>query len=264
MAPHRLSGVSVVMSAHDEEHAIAQCLESVRDWAAELVVVDSGSTDRTAEIARGFGAVVVPETNKLMLNINKNVAIDRAQGEWVLVLDPDERVSPELAQEIQRVTATSDRGPAGYWLPRRDRELGRELSRTSPQLRLFRNGAARFLCEHIHEMVSLDGSAGQLTGTLVHEPRQSLFEYVHKRNLYSEHRARFLYETGAAFRLWRLLLRPPYDFFKTYFVRGTWRDGVEGFVIAVMGSFGVFLQDAKVWQLSRRHDTEPANAEVQI
>jgi glycosyltransferase involved in cell wall biosynthesis len=245
------SGVSVTMAAHNEEQAIRRCLESVHEWAAEIIVVDAASTDGTANVARAFGATVIPETNKLMLNLNKNIAIDHANHEWILVLDPDERVSVELAQEIRRVVAESNGDTTGYWLPRRDRELGRELSRTSLQLRFFRRGAARFPCEHIHEMVALSGPAGQLRGVLAHEPRQSLFEYVHKRNLYSEHRARFLYETGAPFRLWRLLLRPPTAFFRAYLVRGAWRDGIQGLIIACSAVYGVFLQEAKLWQFHR-------------
>jgi (heptosyl)LPS beta-1,4-glucosyltransferase len=255
-----LPGLSVVMSAHDEERTIRSCLESVRDVAAELIVVDSESTDETAEIARAVGATVIAASNKLMLNVNKNLAIDRARHEWVLVLDPDERLSPELAQEIGAVVGSANGTHAGYWLPRRDRELGRELARTSPQLRLFRNGSARFPCEHIHEMVALDGSAGRLTGPLVHEPRQSLFEYVHKRNLYSEHRARFLHESGERFRLWRLLIRPPTAFLKAYLVRGTWRDGIQGLIVAVTGAYGVFLQDAKLWQLHNQPELAPPDS----
>jgi glycosyltransferase involved in cell wall biosynthesis len=99
-------GVSVVMSAHNEERAIRACLESVSEWAGEVIVVDSESADATAEIARSFGATVVHATNKLMLNINKNIAIEEARLEWVLVLDPDERVSAELAAELVAVSGS--------------------------------------------------------------------------------------------------------------------------------------------------------------
>jgi glycosyltransferase involved in cell wall biosynthesis len=243
-----LPGVSVVMSAHNEERAIRPCLESVSAWADEVIVVDAASTDATAEIARSFSATVVPTTNKLMLNVNKNIAIAEAQHEWVLLLDPDERVSDELAAELVEVAA-SPVGFDGMWLPRRDRELGRWQGGESLQLRFFRNGRARFACRHIHEMVELDGRAGRAAGQLLHEPRQSLYEYVHKRNLYSEHRARFLHAQGARFRLHRLLLRPPYAFAKSYLVRGGWRTGVSGLVVAANAAYGTFLQDAKLWQL---------------
>jgi glycosyltransferase involved in cell wall biosynthesis len=243
-----LPGISVVMSAHNEERAIRACLESVSGWAGEVIVVDAASTDATAEIARSFNAIVVPTTNKLMLNVNKNIAIDEARHEWVLLLDPDERVSDELASELVEVAA-SPVGFDGMWLPRRDRELGRWQNGESPQLRFFRNGQARFACRHIHEMVELDGVADRAGGRLLHEPRQSLYEYVHKRNLYSEHRARFLHARGARFRLHRLLLRPPFAFARSYVVRGGWRTGVSGFVVASSAAYGTFLQDAKLWQL---------------
>jgi glycosyltransferase involved in cell wall biosynthesis len=252
-------GVSVVMSAHNEERAIRACLESVSEWAGEVIVVDSESTDATAEIARSFGATVVPATNKLMLNVNKNIAIGEARHEWVLLLDPDERVSDELATELV-VVAGSQVGFDGMWLPRRDRELGRWLAGSSPQLRFFRNGRALFPCRHIHEMVELDGVASRATAPLLHEPRQSLFEYVHKRNLYSEHRAQFLHEHGARFKLHRLLLRPPLAFAKSYFRHHGWRSGVAGLVVAASAGYGTFLQDAKLWQLGEQDGTTAAES----
>lgn len=242
------AGLSVVMSAHNEERVIGACLESVQAFAGEIVVVDSASSDSTSEIARQFGARVIPATNKLMLNSNKNEAIAAATHDWVLLLDPDEHVSAELAIDL-RVIVASNPQEAGYWIPRRDRELGVWRSRLSPQLRLFRNGRARFPCAHIHEMVALEGRAGHLRGVLVHEPRQSLFEYVHKRNLYSEHRARYLHEHGVRFRRHRLLLRPPLAFLKSYVAQRGYRDGIAGLIIAGHAAYGTFLQDAKLWQL---------------
>ena len=247
---HALPGISVALAAHNDEEFVVDCLESVRAIAAEVVVADGASTDGTRGVVELYGARVIPTDNKLMLNVNKNVAIDAARHEWVLLLDPDERVSPELAAELQRVAAGEDRH-AGYWMPRRDFELGRWLSKPSLQLRLFRNGSGRFPCVHIHEMVEVTGSAGVLEGVLLHEPRQSLFEYVHKRNLYSEHRARHLHATGYRFRLHRLLLRPLAAFLHSYLRHRGWRDGVPGLIIAWSAAYGTFLQDAKVWQLEQ-------------
>jgi glycosyltransferase involved in cell wall biosynthesis len=194
----------------------------------------------------------VPVTNKLMLNVNKNIAIEHAHHEWVLLLDPDERVSPELADELAEIAARNGTID-GVWLPRRDRELGRWLG-GSAQLRFFRNGSARFPCRHIHEMVELHGTSKHAKGVLLHEPRQSLFEYVHKRNLYSEHRAQALYAEGAPFKLHRLLLRPPVAFAKSYVARGGWRAGVAGLVVASSAAYGTFLQDAKLWQLHEQDE----------
>lgn len=262
-------GLSVVTSAHNEQSVLTACLDSVDGLADELVVVDAGSTDGTADLARRHGATVLSEPNRLMLNTNKNVAIDAARREWVLLIDPDERVSPALADEIRGVVdGTIDQSADAYWILRRNHELGRWIktmgAHPDPQLRLFRNGHARFPCRHIHEMVEARGRIGHLTGHLEHEPRQSVFEYVHKRNLYSEHRAAELARTGAKFRLHRLLLRPPAFFVKNYVLRGGWREGVPGLIMAVTGAFGTFLQDAKLWQRTRSPEIRSPEADAEL
>ena len=245
-----LPGITVALATHNDADFVQKCLESVRDIASEVVVADGASTDGTLAAVERYGARVIHTDNKLMLNVNKNLAINGARHEWILLLDPDERVTSELAAEL-RDRAASSNGHSGYWLRRRDFELGRWLHETSPQLRFFRNGSARFPCEHIHETVEVSGSSGTLGGTLLHEPRQSLFDYVHKRNLYSEHRARHLHATGHRFRLRRLVLRPATAFARSYLGRRGWRDGVPGLIIASSAAYGTFLQDAKLWQLEQ-------------
>lgn len=252
MAEAPQPGLSVVSSAHNEADVLADCLISVREIADEIIVVDSGSSDTTAAVAREHADVVLEAPNRLMLNINKNLAIDRATHRWILLLDPDERATPELVESIKRVVASDSEAHAGFWISRRNYELGtwiRTMGKyPDPQLRLFRNGLARFPCEHIHEMVSVTGPVGQIEGDMLHFTKQSLYEYVHKRNLYSEHRAQFLAEHGETFSLATMLSAPPKTFVKDYFLRSGWRDGIPGFIIAVSGAYGVFLQHAKLWQ----------------
>jgi glycosyltransferase involved in cell wall biosynthesis len=246
------AGLSVVMTAHNEADVIVDCLKSVQSVATEIVVVDGASDDGTADVAEQLGARVIRTTNKLMLNVNKNMAIDAATSEWVLLLDPDERVSDELAVELLEVVQSAGETCDGYWIPRRNHELGRWIKRMGfypgYQLRLFRNGKARFPCEHIHEMVTVDGTVGKLTTDLLHFPPQTLFAYLHKRNLYSEHRAAFLYEQKAPFRLSRMLTEPLWHFVKAYFLRGGWREGIPGLVMGVTNGYGNFLQHAKLWE----------------
>lgn len=241
--------LSVVMSAHNEAGVIAKALESVQGIAQELVVVDSGSTDDTAAVASRFTDKIISEPNRLMLNVNKNVAIDAARGDWVLLLDPDEQVSPELADEIARVVSDPT-ARDGYWMPRRNHELGQWVAATYPdrQLRLFRNGKARFACANIHEMVEVQGHTGELAGDLLHFPPQGLFEYVHKRNLYSEHRAALMFAEGRPFRAHRLVTGPARHFVKHYLLKRGFREGVPGFLMAAIGAFGIFLHEAKLWQ----------------
>jgi glycosyltransferase involved in cell wall biosynthesis len=240
------------MSAYNEEAVLRDCLTSVKGWAAEIVVVNGSSQDRTESIAREYTDRVLTSTNKLMLNVNKNLAIAAATCEWILLLDPDERVSPELAQELRSIAADPAVRCAGYWMPRRNFELGKWIRAgghyPSFQLRFFRNGRARFPCLGIHEMVTVAGEVGYLRGDLIHRPPQDLATYVHKRNLYSEHRAVFMYEHGVRFRARNLVLRPLYSMVKYYLLKSGWREGIPGLIIAVSGAYGTFLQDAKLWQ----------------
>jgi glycosyltransferase involved in cell wall biosynthesis len=263
MSGHR---ISVVMSAFNEAEFIRPALESVEDWADEIVVVDCSSTDDTAAIAREYSSQVISQPNRLMLNINKNVAIDAATCEWVLLLDPDERVTPQLAREIGAVVAGEETGHEAYWIPRKNYELGRWIRSMGHypglQLRLFRRGQARFRCEHIHEMLDVNGSVGRLHGDMLHEPRQDLFRHVHKRNLYSEHRAAFRHGQGERFRKRNLVLRPFVQFIRAYVVRGGYRDGIPGFVVASTGAFGWFIQEAKLWQLEQTGDPQQPDAVI--
>ena len=260
------AGISVVMSAYNEEEFIRAGLDSVAGWADEIVVVNGSSHDRTEAIAREYTDHVVTTTNKLMLNVNKNLAIDAATREWVLVLDPDERVTPELAAELRTIARSEGDPYAGYRMPRRNHELGRWIrhmgSYPDLQLRFFRNGAARFPCRHIHEMVEVQGAVGRLTGDLDHWPRQNLSQFVHKRNLYSEHRATYLYESGTPFRTTSLLFRPIKAFAKQYVAKGGWREGIPGLIIGVSGAYSTFLQDAKLWQKWQENRTVDHSGEL--
>lgn len=250
--PIIVPGLSVVMSAFNEESVIEDALKSAVGLARELVVVDCSSADDTAAIAVRYAQIVLSEPNRLMLNINKNVAIDAATSEWILLIDPDERISPQLAGEIRAIVEGDARHDA-YWMPRKNYELGVWITTMGKypgsQLRLFRNGSARFACRDIHEMVTVNGTVGRLRGDLLHLPPQDLYTYVHKRNLYSEHRARFLHDNGRKPRLYNLIWLPVKAFVREYVLRRGWADGRAGFIIAVIGSFGFFIQQAKLWQL---------------
>ena len=125
-----LPGITVALATHNDAEFVQECLESVRDIASEIVVADGASNDGTLAAVERYGAHVIHTDNKLMLNVNKNLAIDAARHEWILLLDPDERVTSELAAELQG-TAASSNGHSAYWLRRRDFELGRWLHETS-------------------------------------------------------------------------------------------------------------------------------------
>lgn len=227
--------LSVVIITKNEEANLARTLESVR-WAGELIVVDSGSTDGTLEVARAFGAKTFVEEWKGFA-AQKNSALDKATGDWVLSLDADEEVSAGLAAELQQRLAGSA-GAAGFYLKRRNLFLGRWMRHgglwPDAKLRLFRRGAARFEPRPVHEDARLldpAARAATLTHPLIHHAYPTLELYLEHMRRYAAlgagmvaHKPRWL--------LWlNRWLNPPLTFFYNYVLRLGWLDGREGFLL---------------------------------
>lgn len=187
----KVAALSVVITSFDSARTLPRCLASAR-FAGEVVVVDGGSRDASREVAARHGATVIPADNPAMLNVNKNRGFSAARGAWILSLDSDEEVSPELAKAIGRAIA-SDEPVAGYWIARHHLLMGVRL-RGGPwgrdrQLRLFRAGRGRFALADIHEMLDLDGGAGELVAPILHH-RPAAFKEHRRRILhYARHRA---------------------------------------------------------------------------
>jgi len=245
--------LSVVILARNEERNLSRCLSSVR-WADEVVVVDDFSTDGTVEIAHQFGARVV-QRRLDRYDAQRNFGTEQSRGEWVLHLDADEEVSPELAQEIRTLLA-SDPPCDLYAIPFRDRIFGRWVRYggwSCPNPRLHRR-TLRWEGE-VHERVSHEGPVGQLRSPILHHSHETLFEFVEKMNRYTEMEARQRLKEGKGFSLLRLILSPLRDFGRRYLVEQGFRDGIVGLLLAVLMAFTIFLTRAKVWELSR-HEAE--------
>lgn len=245
--------LSVVVITKDEEAAIGRCLDSVR-WADEIVVLDSGSTDRTVEIAREHGARVEVSADWPGFGPQKNRALALAGGEWVLSLDADEWVPEDLAAEIRAAIVSPD-GHAGFELPRSSSFCGREMRHSGwwPDhiLRLFRRDAARFSEDIVHERVELDGAVGRLTRPLRHESFVSLHEVVDKMNRYSTAGAQMRVMRGKGGSVGGAVARGLWAFLRTYVLRAGFLDGREGFVLAVANAEGTYYRYLKAW-LARR------------
>lgn len=245
--------LSVVVITKDEESAIGRCLDSVR-WADEIVVLDSGSTDRTVEIAREHGARVEVSADWPGFGPQKNRALALAGGEWVLSLDADEWVPEDLAAEIRAAIVSPD-GHAGFELPRSSSFCGREMRHSGwwPDhiLRLFRRDAARFSEDIVHERVLLDGRVGRLTRPLRHESFVSLHEVVDKMNRYSTAGAQMRVMRGKGGSVGAAVARGLWAFVRTYVLRAGFLDGREGFVLAVANAEGTYYRYLKAW-LARR------------
>ena len=240
--------ISVTVITWNEEERLRRCLESVA-WADEIVVVDAGSDDKTVEIARGF-------TDHVLVRAwdgfapQKNFAAERATGDWVLSLDADEEVSPELAAEIRRLVAA----PAadGYLLPRRNIFWGRwvrhGLLYPDWQLRLFRRGRGRFVAREVHESVEVDGRVDRLSAALVHRSYRDVADFIARTNRYTTLAADEWVRRGRRIRVTDLIVRPAGRFLSMYVVHAGFLDGWRGFLLAVLYAYYVFVRSAKVWE----------------
>jgi len=247
--------LSVIVIAKDEEASIARTLESVA-FADEVVVVDSGSTDRTVAIARELGAKVTMTADWPGFGPQKNRALDLAHGDWVLSLDADEWLTAESAEEIRRVVSANDAEVVAYRMPRRSSFCGRFLRHSGwwPDyvLRLFRRGRARFSDDVVHERVIADGKIGTLSLPIMHETFVDLEDLVDKMNRYSTHGARQLQREGKSSSLVEAIARALWAFFRTYVLRAGFLDGREGFMLAWATAEGTYYRYAKLMRLQRK------------
>jgi glycosyltransferase involved in cell wall biosynthesis len=244
--------VTVAIITKDEEGNIRDCLESVK-WADEIVVVDNGSTDRTLSICQEYGARIFQEEWKGYSG-QKNSAIEKAGNEWVLNLDADERVSPELRQEMQK-GLEENQGVDGYWIPRKNFFLGRWIRYggwyPDLNLRLFRKSRGRFGERAVHERLKLEGKALTLTHPLIHETYRSLSDFLRRMDRYSSLAAGEMLREGRKFRLIDPVLRPPFTFLQMYVLHAGFLEGYFGFVLSVLYSYYTFAKYIKLRELKK-------------
>ena len=246
--------LSVVLITLNEASNLLRTLRSV-NWAQEIVVVDSGSTDETVAIARAAGAHVFEEPWK-GFTAQKNSAISHATCEWVLSLDADEEVSPELARELQVLLAGVPAFNA-YRIPRLNHFMGKPLRHggywPDPKLRLFKRGLSRFAERAVHETMETHGPVDQLRNPLLHHCYPALEEYVEHVNRYSTLSAGMLVEAGRApesmaMLLWQAVANPVATFFYNYVFRLGFLDGAEGLLQHLNHSIYIHWKYAKAWQ----------------
>jgi glycosyltransferase involved in cell wall biosynthesis len=241
--------LSVAVIARDEERHIGAALDSVAGLAAEIVVLlDERTRDRTAELARERGARVFVEPWR-GFGAQRNRALELCRGEWVLFLDGDERVTPELAQEIAQIADRSSTiesqqsAIAGYWIPRHNLFFGRAVRGggwyPDHQLRLLRRGMARYDERRlVHEFAELDGSAGELSGHLLHLNIERLDELWRKQTAYAIQEAQTLYLAGRRARWRNFAGAPAREFYRRFVALGGYRDGGLGlFLCAALAYF---------------------------
>ena len=255
MSPSRRGSpdVTAVIAAHDESANIEACIASVA-WTAEVIVVENNSADDTADRARAAGATVIspPFTT---IGSARNNAIARANTDWVLVVDADERCTPELAEEIKRVVAAPGTTTA-FRIPRRNFFLGKEIRHggwgSDKPIRLFRR-ELRYNANMVHEHVDVtDGAIGEVSNRLLHYTYTSLDQYFEKFDRYSRWWAEQNFSKGRRGSVAAIFFKPPARFVGMYVLKGGFRDGARGLVLACLAAASVMAKYARLWERSIR------------
>ncbi len=245
--------VSAVFIVRDEEVNLPRALESIR-WCDDVVVVDSGSTDHTMDVCRRFGARVF-QLDFDGFGRQKQYAVGQAKNDWILSLDADEVVTPELAAEIQDLVTAGGITYAGFWIPRSLVFLGSLLRHggeyRKPVLRLFNRTKGSFNQARIHESVQVAGPTTTLRGEILHYSYKSIHEYFQKFNRYTSLAADDLHQRGKEASGWKIILRFPFEFVRIYIIRGLLLDGYRGFMWALFSSFYPVVKYMKLRELNR-------------
>ena len=247
--------ISAALATFNEEANIVDCLESLKLFASEIVVADGSSTDRTRELATKLGAKVIKTTNKAMFHINKNLAIDSCRGDWIFLIDADERVSGELSAEIKKIT-TQNPPENGFWVNRRNWFLGGFLKKGGAYpdsvIRLFRGGKGRLPQISVHEQVAIIGTVGHLQNDILHFADPDFARYLMRANRYTEETATNIAKInpgrGPVPLFYYSMVLPLFTFLKIYFRHRGYVDGMRGFFWAFFSGIHHFFAYIKYWR----------------
>jgi len=277
--------ISVVLATFNEENNISACLNSVKDWVDEMIVVDESSSDKTREIAEKLGAKVYKEPHEQIFHITKNKAINRASSDWILQLDADERITPEMREEIIDVLDGEYYGydswlspvkrslnkfikifpepqvlkepAAAYWLPRKNFFLNRYLYHAAqypdPLIRLFQKGKAILPALDVHEQMVVKGVTGWLKSDLDHYATPTFSRYLLREDRYSSLQARFYKEQNLRVTILNtlnyLFLKPLATFLSLYIRHRGFMDGFPGFVFSLYSGLHHAFSYMKLWEM---------------
>lgn len=249
--------ISVTIITLNEEGNIRDCLESVR-WADEILVSDSGSADKTAEICREYGAKVFND-KWLGFGRQKNQIAGRAKNNWVLNIDADERVTPELKDEISKAVATG--GADGYYIARKnyfgDRWIRHCGWYPDYNLRLYRKDKGAFSERSVHEAVEVKGKKAHLKNHFVHHTYKDVDDYLERMQRYSALAAKEMFDSGRKAGITDILLRPFFTFFKMFVIKGGFLDGAAGAMLSFLYASYTLSKYAKLWEMQNNPGRVP-------
>lgn len=243
--------LSVTIITKNEQSNIERCLQSVQ-WADEIIVVDSGSTDDTLEICRTYKCKII-ETEWRGFGLTKQFAVKQATYNWILSVDADEEVTPDLTNKIQAVL----REPKfkGYRIKRNSFYLGKMIRFSGWQkdftLRLFNRNHGNFNSNIVHESVKIEGTIGHISAPLLHYTYPDLSSHVRRMDRYAELGAEQLWAKGKRASIISATSRAAIKFIKMYILKMGFLDGKIGFILATNSAYGVFLKYLKLWEKNR-------------
>ena len=247
--------ISACVTTFNEEGNVVRCLESLKGWCDEIVVVDSYSSDRTVELCKRYTDRVY-QHQWLGYIGQKNLARDMAKHPWILFIDADEEISPALRTEILQELDVDPIPFAGYQFPRMVNYLGQWIRHgewyPDVKLRLFLKAKGQSGGQEPHDQVFVNGPVKTLKQPLWHYTYEDIDDHLTTMNRYSGITAKEKFKGGDRFCWTDFLFRPPFRFLKAYFLRGGFMDGKRGFLIAIISSFGVCMKYAKLWELQLR------------
>lgn len=253
--------ISVALAVYNEEDNLALCLDSIKDLAQEIVIVDGGSSDQTVAIAKKYGSTVMIEENRTNFHINKQHAIDACHGDWILQLDADERVSTMLLEEIKQIIAGDPKIAAdAYYLKRRNYFLGRWMNKggmyPDPVIRLFRKGKAKLPGASVHELMTVDGTTKWLDNDLLHIADPNFTRYLLRSNRYTSLQAADWLKEGqigidTMSILANMIFKPLVRFLEIYLRHKGFMDGFPGFVFAWYSGLHIASSYVKYWEMKK-------------
>lgn len=248
-----MTKLSVALTTFNEEKNVKNCLESVK-WVNEIVVVDEKSSDKTVEITKKYTNKIFLVDHDPMFHKNKQLALDKCTGNWILQIDADERVTPELKSEI--IKTIENAMYIGYQIPRKNKIFGKYLEHTGwypdYQIKLFKNGKGKFLCKSVHELIEIDGEIGTMKSDLLHEHYKSIEQFIDRMNRYTTNDAEFLDKPV----FWTDAIRFPFDeFLQRFFYWEGYKDGLHGLVLSLLQSFSRLIVFAKLWEKQEFFET---------
>lgn len=239
--------ISVIIVTRNEEKDIVSCINAAKTFADEIVVIDNDSSDRTAKNARTAGAAVFSVPG-LDFSYLRNFGKEKAQGEWLLYLDTDERLSPELVKEMKKAVSQTET-PAGYRIVRKNHYFGRVWPKTELIIRLIRKDALIGWQGIVHETAMVAGTVGQLQSPVLHFTHTDLSGMVTKTNEWSEIESQLRFKSNHPPMTWWRFFRVMFTaFWHSYIDDGGWKVGTAGLVESIYQSFSMFITYAKLWE----------------